>query len=99
MFSFFRKKPDPASAASGPAEQAGERSKGALDWLNADVGELLFGKKPEAGASTAVPAPVVAPSSAAASVAATPAAPPLVVPLPIATPPAAPVEPDRSDWL
>ena len=60
MFSFFRKKP--AAGAAGTAEVAppvaaaeageagagssGERPRTAMEWLNADVGELFFGKKP-----------------------------------------------------
>jgi fused signal recognition particle receptor len=60
MFSFFRKKPMPVEAPAAPPEQprvagsdaagtvpppAPERPRGALDWLQADVGELFFGKK------------------------------------------------------
>jgi len=71
MFSFFKKKPAPApspdraaDAPSAPAVEAAtptatERERGKLDWLNADVGELFFGKKAAAPApGAAVPAPV-----------------------------------------
>ena len=60
MFSFFKKKPpsgapaatpatvvSTAADAAGVAATPGERPRGALDWLNADVGELLFGKRPD----------------------------------------------------
>jgi len=65
MFSFFKKKPAPApssdrpgDAPSPPAAEAAsaapaERQRGKLDWLNADVGELFFGKKPAAPAPPA----------------------------------------------
>ena len=62
MFRFFRSKPSPAAEAPAPsveptadsnptssADSAGEREskpRTALEWLNADVGELFFGKKP-----------------------------------------------------
>jgi fused signal recognition particle receptor len=61
MFSFFRKSPPPAAlpeaaAPPAPATDAGRgetglatpRSRSAREWLNADVGELLFGKQPPA---------------------------------------------------
>jgi len=60
MFSFFRKKPAegaPETAASGT-----ERPRTAMDWLQADVGELIFGKKPTDDA-----APSVEPTGRAAS--------------------------------
>ena len=47
----------PPAALTVPA--AVERPRGKLDWLNADVGELFFGKKPEPPAATP-PAPVEA---------------------------------------
>ena len=53
MFSFFRKKP-PAAETPAPAETA--RPRTAMEWLNADVGELFFGKKP-----AEAPAPVSPP--------------------------------------
>jgi fused signal recognition particle receptor len=79
MFSFFRKSPPPAaapapgapaaatdaSAATASGDAAAQRPRSARDWLNADVGELFFGKKP------AEPAPVS--SVAAATVVASPA--------------------------
>ena len=43
MFSFFRKKPP---AAETPASAETARPRTAMEWLNADVGELFFGKKP-----------------------------------------------------
>jgi fused signal recognition particle receptor len=61
MFSFFRKKPAPAAAAVAPegrvgavsvpgeatsTEPVGDRPRTALEWLNTDIGELFFGKKP-----------------------------------------------------
>ena len=62
MFSFFRKKPPaaeasvaapetgtvatPAPGGAVPAETTGERQRSALEWLNTDIGELFFGKKP-----------------------------------------------------
>ena len=111
MFSFFKKKSPPAGGtpaprdapASSEGDAGADRPKGARHWLNADVGELFFGKKSpdEAGrsrtpdASTPVdpaatriePDPVAVPASA-------PVAVPLATPLP-----AEQAEPDRSDWL
>ena len=62
MFSFFRKKPaeaagaEPARTAQTPAPA--ERPRTAMDWLQADVGELFFGKKPESEPAVAeTPAP------------------------------------------
>ena len=55
MFSFFRKKP-PAAETSAPTETT--RPRTAMEWLNADVGELLFGKKPaEASPPPSAPEP------------------------------------------
>jgi fused signal recognition particle receptor len=100
MFSFFRKKPAdapeaapraaPPSAEAAPAPSAGGRPRTALEWLNADVGELLFGKKP----ADAAPgnATVVEPASALAAPAAT-AAPA------VSTAVEAPPTEDRKDWL
>jgi fused signal recognition particle receptor len=71
MFSFFKKKPPAGGTAETPAE-AGERPRSALDWLNADVGELFFGKPasapalPEAATPAADPAPVAPPAVAPA---------------------------------
>ena len=92
MFSFFKKKPPapgPANADAGAlgdvdiAATPRERPRGALDWLNADVGELLFGKRP---------ADVVAPSTALAD--ATPAA--SAAPVETAMPTFAPAIPPRA---
>ncbi|MEP6813789.1 MAG: hypothetical protein ABI990_12425, partial [Actinomycetota bacterium] len=85
MFSFFKKK-SPATAPSAEradetsstveataltAESGGERSRGKLDWLNADVGELFFGKKPVASQPASPSVATAGPSANA-----TPAAPP-----------------------
>jgi fused signal recognition particle receptor len=97
MFSFFRKKPaaaqapaapdDATSALSGdaaPAHAEGERPRTALEWLNTDIGELFFGKKPAEGPPASVAgSPVVATDPVSALVTA---------------PDEAPRE-DRSDWL
>jgi fused signal recognition particle receptor len=82
MFSFFRKSPPPAAApepqrasaaaaetaSTGSGDAVAPRPRGARDWLNADVGELLFGKKPVAPA----PVPPVAPATAPPATAAVP---------------------------
>jgi len=106
MFSFFKKRPPsgapaaaPATAVSTAADAAGgaatpgERPRGALDWLNADVGELLFGKRPDDAVAAADATPATAPSPIAT---APPTAPP--------SPPAATAadgepEGERSGWL
>ncbi len=102
MFSFFRKKPveseSPETATELRADEKGlkseapstapgsGRSRTAAEWLNADVGELFFGKKP-ARASTQ--------ESRDASAAAE-----LVAPAPtLPRSPAAGQEDDRRDWL
>ncbi|MEO7056234.1 MAG: signal recognition particle-docking protein FtsY [Caldimonas sp.] len=59
MFSFFRKKPARDAAAEVPSETlpaaATERPRTTMEWLNADVGELFFGKKvPRAGEGVGV---------------------------------------------
>ena len=102
MFSFFKKKPpsgapaatlatvvSTAADAAGVAATPGERPRGALDWLNADVGELLFGKRPDEA---------VAPADTTSATATSPieTAPP--------SPPAATAadgepEGERSGWL
>ena len=61
MFSFFRKKP----ADEAPATPSTERPRSAMEWLNADVGELLLGKKPSEPLTTADVA-VTAPTAALA---------------------------------
>jgi fused signal recognition particle receptor len=80
MFSFFRKSPPPAAApaperpASGGGEAAptgtgdaagAQRPRSARDWLNADVGELFFGKKSVEPPTT----PPATPDASAAAVA------------------------------
>ncbi len=47
--------PSAAEPTASPAELTGERARGKLDWLNADVGELFFGKKPAAPPPDAAP--------------------------------------------
>jgi len=103
MFSFFRKKPPPAdtpatpSAEPGPApgsEQVSSRPRTAMEWLNADVGELLFGKKPAAApapvpAPEPAPEPEPAPASRAAPAPPTPSPPPVPPPASLSPPPAA----------
>ncbi len=64
MFRFFRSKP-PTSAETteSPDESTNAKPRTAVEWLNADVGELFFGKKAVAkSAPTELPAaaPVVA---------------------------------------
>jgi fused signal recognition particle receptor len=97
MFSFFKKKAPAAApessaerdseaaspSAGEPAESGGERPRGKLDWLNADVGELFFGKKPAAPVPPlSGPPPIVTPASP-------PTATPLA-PMRSAEPPASP---------
>ena len=93
MFSFFRKKPsDAPEGATGevPTEQgapspyATGRPRTALEWLNADVGELLFGKKPADATPTAAPVDE--------------RPEPTPLPTPSAEPTEVRTE-DRSDWL
>ena len=71
MFSFFKKKPAPAPRRSPRSPHVAtaarrrvrarptpaERPRGKLDWLNADVGELFFGKKPVAARRRRQPTP------------------------------------------
>jgi len=101
MFSFFKKKPPPgASPAPSPAPAAapssaadeeiaadrGERSRGKLGWLNADVGELFFGKKSAPAPATAEAAPAAPPAASPARPSApaveAPVAPPTIAPGP-----------------
>jgi fused signal recognition particle receptor len=109
MFSFFRKKP-PAAEASAPTETT--RPRTAMEWLNADVGELLFGKKPaEAPPQESVPQPppairpVVAapdltvPDGVTSDVVVPDLAPPPAEVAPLPAAPAKPEPEDRSDWL
>jgi fused signal recognition particle receptor len=103
MFSFFRKKPaetETPAKTSGPvfdvpggdggpasAAPAPERSRTALEWLNADVGELFFGKRPGTGvAPVADDRRVEQPAQALASA-------------PAPMPSAEPLAEDRRDWL
>ena len=88
MFSFFRKKP----ADEVPAAHSPERSRSALEWLNADVGELLFGKKPSE------------PATADATAASPPAAqlsplPGLASTAPVVDAEAAAPSADRATWV
>ena len=97
MFSFFRKKPAdapdtatraaPTSAEPASAPSGGGRPRSALEWLNADVGELLFGKKPaDASPGDAAVAEPSAPAPVPSSV-------------PVATAPEPLPTDDRKDWL
>ena len=124
MFSFFKKKQAPASspdraAESPPASAAdpalpasSERPRGKLDWLNADVGELFFGKKPASpveGAPAVTTTPQSPPEAAPLPPAATIGMPPPVVPsvpppvtaMPPMPPPADVEQPavDRAGWM
>ncbi len=84
MFSFFRKSPPPAAApaperpASGGGEAAptgtgdaagAQPPRSARDWLNADVGELFFGKKPVEPPATPPATPDASAAAAAVAVA------------------------------
>jgi len=108
MFSFFRKNPPPAAApeaerppaaaadagaSTGSGDPAAQRSRSARDWLNADVGELLFGKKPVAPAPSA-PVPI-GPPMATPAAAVAPAQAPAVVQAAAATTSDA----DRAGWM
>ena len=124
MFSFFKKKQAPAPSPERPAEASSastaepaspapsEPRRGKLDWLNADVGELFFGKKPVPPAPSA-PA-VVTPPESSPETASLPPTTPTGAPLPVVPPvapvaatapvaaPAADVEQpaaDRSGWM
>jgi fused signal recognition particle receptor len=99
MFSFFRKKPPatekPASgaeAAQGDPSETPTRPRTAMEWLNADVGELFFGKKPvPVPPPPPAPAPLPAePMPAAAPVPAVPTAQGLPAAAPAPSVPAAP---------
>jgi fused signal recognition particle receptor len=81
MFSFFRKKPV-GSDAPEPA-----RPRTAAEWLNADVGELLFGKKPAAPVAAQVDEMPVE------------SEPHPALPRPEATASSGPETEDRRDWL
>ncbi len=97
MFSFFRKKPAdppdavmrtaPTSAEPASAPSGGGRPRSALEWLNADVGELLFGKKP----------PDASPGDEAVAEPSAPA--PMPASMPVATAPEPLPPEDRKDWL
>src|SRR5215472_212 len=103
MFSFFKKKPPAPGPANADAGAPGdvdtsatprERPRGALDWLNADVGELLFGKRP---ADVDAPSTSPADDSAAPIETATPTIAPAIPPRALA----ADGEPEgeRPGWL
>jgi fused signal recognition particle receptor len=95
MFSFFRKKPPAADTpattgepgAAPGSDQASTRPRTAMEWLNADVGELFFGKKP-----AAAPAPAPGSVSTVAPAPATPS-PPAPSSSPASPPPASPSPP------
>ena len=69
MFSFFKKKPEGEASAEPGAAPADGRPRTAMEWLNADVGDLLFGKKPLAE-STSPPPSAEPPATVAAASAA-----------------------------
>jgi fused signal recognition particle receptor len=109
MFSFIRKKPadwqappaspgPPASAppAGGPASVAAsaDRPRSALEWLNTDIGELLFGKKESGPTPSAADRERVGDAAVAPADIAAPSPADLLPPLPGGEP----VE-DRRDWL
>ena len=67
MFRFFKPKAPsalPSTPATEPASSVPPRT--ALEWLNADVGELFFGKKPAATLAEDVTPPSAASAAAAA---------------------------------
>ena len=124
MFSFFKKKqapaPSPDRAAGPPSASVAEPTlpappepqRGKLDWLNADVGELFFGRKPAPsapGAPAVATTPESLPEAASLSPRATAGVPPPVAPTgpppvatsPVAAPPADLEQPaaDRSGWM
>ena len=81
MFSLVRKKP-PAAETPASTETA-TRPRTAMEWLNADVGELFFGKKPAEAPSQASPSQAPqAPQAVPPSPAPLPQVPPPRVPLP-----------------
>jgi fused signal recognition particle receptor len=102
MFSFFRKKPiesesaeTPAALPAGRKEAASEtssaapatgRPRTAAEWLNADVGELFFGKKPGRASAADIKDDAGAPGASTSG------------PASDAAPPAG-QEDDRRDWL
>jgi fused signal recognition particle receptor len=78
MFSFFKKK-------TAETDVSGERPRTALEWLNADVGDLFFGKKPDA---PVLPGAIEQPVQARSD-----------TPAPTPGLPADSAEEDRRDWL
>ena len=114
MFSFFRKKPsaaetparasgpgaDPGGAADAPTPAVAERPRTALEWLNADVGELFFGKKPAQVPPPASVSPAPAPPGAEYAPEVPSEVPPAAPSVASSVaPPAEPPREDRSDWL
>ncbi|MGZ5242271.1 MAG: hypothetical protein ACXWCN_19310, partial [Caldimonas sp.] len=85
----------PAAGATAPVEAVAERPRSALEWLNTDIGELFFGKKPaDAAPGTTVGTGGGGAAAPAAAPAPAPVPPPLLAP---AVPDQ--VREDRSDWL
>ncbi len=74
MFRFFRSKPSSSSEPASAAEPTDAKPRTAKEWLNADVGELFFGKKPAAERVVDEPAaiPAIATESGAEKVVAEP---------------------------
>ena len=102
MFSFFKKKPAGEATAAANAATAESRPRTAMEWLNADVGDLLFGKKPVAEPMAEPAAPPSAPPVPAtvAPVVATPAPEVIDAPTPALAPMADDGEPiERSGWV
>jgi fused signal recognition particle receptor len=111
MFSFFKKKPPAAQTPAGAAEADVEsapassgqapaisstRPRTALEWLNADVGELFFGKKPVEAPAVSPPATVPPAPAGVAPAETSQVVPPAVPPV---SAPAEPEPEDRRDWL
>ena len=108
MFSFFRKKPP---AAETPASAETARPRTAMEWLNADVGELFFGKKPADAPQPAPPppaSPAIPPEAAEPPTQEPPQGPAVVSPAAATSTPTptaaelsplsvAPAEPERED--
>jgi fused signal recognition particle receptor len=80
MFSFFKKK-------TAETEVPGERPRTALEWLNADVGDLFFGKKADATAASEANEQFAAPIAQ------------VLAPTPGPAPAVEATEEDRRDWL
>ena len=100
MFSFFRKKPadDAGDAVPSPGDsETSARPKTAMEWLNTDVGELLFGKRPSA---TPIDEPTTPPATSAdAAATAPPERPPAALETVVEAVVETPAAEDRRDWF